>query len=46
MATMLSEGMKIPGFLPAMGERLQRGIIGPVIAYLETLATRAASAQM
>jgi AcrR family transcriptional regulator len=37
MATMLSEGMKMPGFLPAMGERLERGIVGPVVSYLETL---------
>jgi hypothetical protein len=37
MATMLSEGRKIPGFLPAMGGRLQKGIVGPVVAYVTAL---------
>lgn len=37
LATMMSEGMKMPGFLPAMGQRLQNGIVGPAITYLEAL---------
>jgi len=37
MATMLSAGMKMPGFLPMMAGRLQRGVVGPTIEYLERL---------
>jgi AcrR family transcriptional regulator len=37
MATMLSAGMKMPGFHPMMAGRLQNGFVGPTIAYLETL---------
>ncbi|MBN1321892.1 MAG: TetR/AcrR family transcriptional regulator [Thermoleophilia bacterium] len=37
MATMLSTGMKMPGFLPMMAGRLQKGVVGPTIDYLETL---------
>ena len=37
MATMLSAGMKMPGFLPMMAGRLQKGLINPTVAYLESL---------
>lgn len=37
MATMLSAGLKMPGFLPMMAKRLQKGVVGPTITYLETL---------
>ncbi len=37
MATMLSAGMKMPGFLPMMAGRIQKGVVGPTITYLETL---------
>jgi len=29
--------MKMPGFLPMMAGRLQKGVVGPTVAYLETL---------
>lgn len=37
LATMMVEGMRMPGFLPEMAQRLQGGAVGPTIAYLETL---------
>ncbi len=37
MVTMLSAGVKMPGFLPTMAERLHRGVLGPTITYLENL---------
>lgn len=37
MATMLSAGMKMPGYLPMMAKRIQKGLIGPTVDYLETL---------
>lgn len=38
MATMLSAGMKMPGgFLPMMAQRLQKGVVGPTVTYLEML---------
>lgn len=38
MVTMLSAGMKMPGgFLQMMAQRLQKGVVGPTVAYLEEL---------
>jgi AcrR family transcriptional regulator len=37
LATMMAEGMKMPGFMPEMAQRLHGGAVGPTIAYLETL---------
>ncbi len=37
LATMMVEGMKMPGFMPEMAQRLQGGAVGPTIAYLQTL---------
>jgi hypothetical protein len=34
---MMVEGMKMPGFMPEMAQRLQGGAVGPTVTYLETL---------
>jgi AcrR family transcriptional regulator len=37
LVTMMVEGMKMPGFMPEMAQRLHGGAVAPTIAYLETL---------